>query len=211
MNKYVVNVRGINASGKSTAVRLFCRAFSLQPEVLEFGGQKYRVMTDGKKIAVGWYRPYSVAEGCDALKAGKEDFKRFLEYLLKERKPEIVVYEKQIWSTTYKLTKEIAGITEQSGYQFIAIHMKIRYEVALNRLFFRNGGNLTNLDNFDNRFYQVQCARKNMKKNRIVVFDADVEKIPKEKMDWCIIEAIRLFDEGERGGEISGGLVQDTE
>ena len=211
MNGVVVNVRGINASGKSTAVREFCRAYSLQPQEVMFVGEKFRIMTDGVRLVFGWYKPYSNSEGCDALRADKDQFKSFFEYALKRIKPRVVVYEKQIWSTTYKFTSEIAEICNSHDYSFIALQMCIRYETALNRLFGRNGGNMTNLVNFDNRYYQVQCARKNMKEQGMTVFDADVDIIPEEKMGGCITWALAMFGEGTKAGVLSDGFISYSE
>lgn len=208
MKRYIVNVRGINASGKSTAVRAYCQEHNMSPRELIYRGEKYRFMTNGKECALGWYKPYSNSEGLDSLRQDKEDFKNFFEFFLDEEQPRIVVYEKQIWSTTYKLTREISEIAGNHGYEFLAVCMRIKYETALNRLFLRNGGKMTNLDAFDKRFYATQRSRLNLMRGGITVIDADIEKITKEKMGGLIERALEMYDSS---GGTSYGLIQYTE
>jgi len=205
--KIVVNVRGINASGKSTAVREYCRVNGLKPVNIQYKGDDYRVMTGNGVYVVGWYKPYSNSEGCDALKADKEDFKGFLKYLMREKKPEIIVYEKQIWSTTFKLTWEISQIARKADYKFIAIQMCIDYQTALNRLFGRNGGNFGNLDNFDGRFRAVYKSKESMIKSGLPVLDAFVGKISKEDMGNVIPTAIAMYCDGKRYGRIDENIA----
>lgn len=211
MNGVVVNVRGINASGKSTAVREFCRAYSLQPQEVSFMGQKFRIMTDGVRLVFGWYKPYSGAEGMDALKVDKESFKRFFEYVIKRNKPQIVVYEKIIWSKTFKLTSEIAEIARKNDYQFIAICMMIKFENGLQRLLLRNGGNIERTGTFENGYYGVQNARKNLKKNGYIVFDAGTDYIKKESMKYVIPAALKMFYQGKKEGNIEKVIAGKNE
>ena len=199
--KYVVNVRGINASGKSTAVRQFCIKNNMYAETIEYNGNEWKVMTNGKYIAIGHYKPYSNSEGCDSLRKSKEEFKDFLRWLLL-RNYEIVVYEKQIWSTTYKLTAEICTISRKCGYTFIAVQMSVDYQSALNSLFRRNGNNFGNLENFDRRFYGVQRSRRKLLQKKVALYDAIIKTIPKEQMYETIYDAIRLHNEGKNNGSI---------
>lgn len=212
--KIVVNVRGINASGKSTAVREYCRVNGLKPRKITRNGVSFKVMDGGGICVIGWYKPYSNSEGCDALGVDKETFKDFIEYLLRETCIDVIVYEKQIWSTTYKLTKEVNDICVKAGCKFVAVHMGIAYSSALNRLFDRNGGKFGNLGNFDSRFYSVQNSRKNLIINRIPVIDVNVEALPKEKMYTVIQTIIKAVRAGVRFGrfeDIQNGLVSHTE
>lgn len=198
----VINVRGINASGKSTAVREFCRTFDLKPEQIQFQGNKYRVMTDGKKYVIGWYKPYSDSEGCDSLDVDKEAFKRFLQHLIGGVRPELIVYEKQIWSTTYKLTGEIIDLSKAYGYNFLVVQMMIGYEDSLNRLFFRNGGKNVNLENFDTRFTGVQRSLKQLEKRNIFILYSDPLKIPIERMKEVLLSGIEMVKRGQKRGSI---------
>lgn len=196
--KLCINVRGINASGKSTAVRQFCANNALKPNEIFFEGLNYRVMTGNGIMVIGWYKPFSNSEGCDSLKANKEQFKRFLDHVFQKLNPDIVLYEKQIWSTVYKLTREIAEIARNREYDFLALQMNISYQTALNRLLKRNGDKLKNLDNWDSRFYAVYNAKKNLLKKRIPLFQVDVEKIPEDEMGNTIKTAIQEYSSGKR-------------
>lgn len=200
--KYVVNIRGINASGKSTAVRQFCKKYDMKPDTIRFNGFIWKVMTNGKYIAIGHYKPYSNSEGCDPLNITGEMFKNFLTFILMQYDFEIVVYEKQIWSTTYKLTAEVRDLTKACGYSFIAVQMSINYSAALNRLFKRNGNNLGNLDNYDCRFDGVQRSRKKLIQSGTAVYDAMVSEIPEQDMYKIILYAIELNKIGARKTKI---------
>ena len=198
----VINVRGINASGKSTAVREFCRTFNLKPSKIQVRGKKYRVMTGGGKYVIGWYKPYSGSEGCDAIKADKEDFKMILKFIMEEERPDLIVYEKQIWSNSYKLTGEIIDLAKGFGYDFLAIQMMISYEDSLNRLFTRNGGKNVSFENFDCRFTGVQRSLKKLEAKDIFILYSYSSKISIEEMQEVILSGIEMVKRGEKRGSI---------
>lgn len=198
----VINVRGINASGKSTAVREFCRLYSLEPKKIPFMGYKYKIMTDGKKYVIGWYKPYSNSEGCDPLNVSKEHFKLFLKYLMKDLRPEVIVYEKQIWSTTYKLTSEIRQIVEDSSYTFLVIQMSISYADGLNNLFIRNKKDTTCFKNYNNRFYSVNNSVKKLKKHKANIMFVDFIRVPFSEMKYVIPKCIDFIEGGGNCGLI---------
>ena len=156
---------------------------------------------------MGWYKPYSKSEGCDAFKEDKEAFKGLLSYIMCEKKPDVIIYEKQIWSTTFKLTWEISQIAKRAGYNFLAIQMCIDYQTALNRLFGRNGGDFGNLDNFDGRFRAVYKSKESMIKSGLSVLDAFVSEICKEDMHNVIPTAIAMYSAGKRFGRIDENIA----
>lgn len=203
----VINIRGINASGKSTAVREYCRENGLKPVTISFRGYDYKAMTDGKRYVLGWYKPYSNSEGLDNLDADKEEFKLFMHWFLRKYSPEVVVYEKQIWSTTYKLTAQLRKIAVEKGYGFVALVMMIGYNEALNRLFDRNGGNIGNLENYDGRYKSVYRTRETLLKAGVTVYDANMEKIDKARMGDVIPTVIGMYEAGERRGKVEENIA----
>lgn len=199
----VINVRGINASGKSTAVREFCRTFNLKPSQIQVRGKKYRVMTGGGKYVIGWYKPYSGAfEGCDPMNIDKEDFKMLLKLIMEEERPDLIVYEKLIWSTTYKLTGEIIDLAKGFGYDFLAIQMMISYEDSLNRLFTRNAKKNVSIENFNNRFACVQRSLKKLEAKDIFILYSYSSKIPIDGMQEVLLSGIEMVKRGEKRGSI---------
>lgn len=196
----VINIRGINASGKSTAVREYCNENGLKPKTISFRGYDYKVMTDGRKYVLGWYKPYSNSEGLDPLNVDKEEFKLFLHWFLRKYKPSFVAYEKQIWSTTYKLTSEIIKICKKYGYEFAVVLMQIKYEDALNRLYGRNGGEDKNFDNFDKRFYSVYHSSNALSGLDISFIRVDVMKIEIDRMKTILGQAETLAEKGVKRG-----------
>lgn len=198
----VINVRGINASGKSTAVREWCIAHSLKPVAIRFQGQEYRVMTNGREYALGWYKPYSESEGLDSMKSDKDEFKLFLHWFLRKYRPDVVVYEKQIWATTFKLTNEISCICRKYGYKFAAVLMQIGYEDALNRLYNRNGGKDTDFNNFDGRYKAVYTSARTIAEHGIPLFYVDSMKVRAEDMKEICPQAAIMAERGERRGRI---------
>lgn len=202
MNGVVINLRGINASGKSTAVREYCKEHNMKPRKISFHGYDYNIMTNESEYALGHYKPFSDSEGLDSLKADKEEFKLFLRWFLQQFKPVSVIYEKQIWSTTFKLTSEIAEICKKEGYRFAAVLMKTGYQESLNRLFERNGGNDINLDGFDNRYKAVYRSSESLLRFGIPLFCVDVDNTKKEDMKKICGQAVFLTEKGEKRGFI---------
>lgn len=189
----VINIRGINASGKSTAVREYCKDNSMKPAVIELGGATYKIMTNGRAVALGHYKPFSNSEGCDSYKHSNEQVKRFLCYIMGKLKPEVIIYEKFIWTTSYKFAIEVNSLCRKYGYTFIAVLFDISYECELNRLFKRNGGADVNLDMFDSGRRGAYRSMKRLKEDGVVTAMVNVERVKKENMRKIIPQIIKKY------------------
>ena len=185
--KYLIQLRGSNASGKSTAVRQFCQKFELKPAEVRVGGKCTSIMTNEKYAVVGKYKPYSGGEGCDAHVHDASQLKATIFELLRSRKYDIVVFEGFIYSATYKFATDVDRIAKLCGYKYKPALLRLPYDERLRRLFERNGGNTDiNLSSIDHNLKSGEVAARKIREAGIPLTYIDVSKIPFEDM-WKII------------------------
>lgn len=189
-SKYVIQLRGTNASGKSTAMRQYCAARGLKPTWLDTSPKRTKIMSDGKISVLGWYQPYSIAEGCDAALSGRAQLLSALEALFK-RGQEVVAFEGMIYSNTYLLPTRVDRLAKKYGYKFIACFLACSYTTELQRLMNRNGGKDIDFDNFDMKFYTSRKSFGKLLQSGILCYEVDTDRTPIDDMGGVIEEAIR--------------------
>lgn len=193
--KYLIQLRGSNASGKSTAVRQFCQKFELKPAEVRVGGKCTSIMTNGIYTVVGKYKPYSSGEGCDAHVDDAAHLRATIFELLRSRKYDIVVFEGLIYSFTYKFATDVDRIAKLCGYKYKPALLRLPYDERLRRLFERNGGNTDiSLRTLDQKLKSGEVSAKKIREAGIPLTYIDVSKIPVEDM-WKIVFRIGMQDE----------------
>lgn len=129
----IINIRGTNGSGKTTAVRRYLQTWPATP-ILGAGGRTrgYRVRGPAPLLIVGRYDEHAAAGGCDTFKSAQDA----LDFITEHRRPgERVVFEGLMLSGL--VTRVVAWATPHRE-EFVAAvllpPMKLCYErIALRR------------------------------------------------------------------------------
>lgn len=188
--KYIVQLRGTNASGKSTAMRQYCALNGLKPTWLDIFPRKTKIMSNGQIAVLGWYKPFSNAEGCDAALDNKEHLMTALECLCRDGYEEIC-FEGMIYSNTYLLPMRINKLAAKYGYSFIACFLSCPYTTELQRLMERNGGKQIDFEAFDKRYFQSRKSFGKLIQSKVLCYEAKTSNIPHDEMGSVIGTAIR--------------------
>lgn len=193
--KYIVQLRGANACGKSTAMRQYCKANAMTPGYVETEHGRMKVMRSANKVVIGWYKPFTNAEGCDASAGSKERLIEAINRLCDEGN-DVICFEGFVYGKTYALPNRINAIAESRGYKYIAVLLSVPYTTELERLMKRNGGKPVNLNVFDSSYYGARKAFGKLVQSKVRCLDIDTSRIALEEMGGVIEEAIRRYKDG---------------
>lgn len=183
----IVQLRGLNASGKTTAMRQFAEKNNLAEKHIDVTGIQTWVMVNGKTAVIGRYPKSSNFGGCDSCIKGKQHLFNTIQKLI-ENGYRTIAFEGFLFSGSTKLALEINDLAKRNGYDYIAVLMNLRYETELNRLFSRNGGKEINLKSFDGGRRGVYKSNDEISKRGVRTYIADAENTPKEEM-WKIVQS----------------------
>lgn len=197
--KYIVQLRGGNACGKSTAMRQYCAAHGMKPGEVDTPFGPVRVMRSPGRSVIGWYKPFSNSEGCDASVGSKEQLLSTIERLCVGG-DDVICFEGFIYGKTFTLPNRINALAKRKGYVFIAVFLSVPYSEELQRLMSRNGGKPVNYDVFDASYYGARKAFGKLRQTSIPCFDIDTSGIPMIEMGGIIDDIIYRLNTGGTGG-----------
>lgn len=186
----IVQLRGLNASGKTTAMRQFARNHELEEKQIEVEGVKTWILSNKEIAVVGRYPATSNFGGCDSCIKGKQHLYATLEKLMKSGY-DVIAFEGFLFSGSAKLSEEINQMCKNRGYKYIAVLMDLNYETELNRLFNRNGGKDINMKSFDSGRNGVYKSHAKLREAGIKTMRADVEHTPYENMGNIVDMAVK--------------------
>lgn len=188
MNKYLINLRGASASGKTTALKQFCdrSGFVVEKVSTPFGDLPVSVLRSGI-IVLGDYSLDANCLGADRFNGGTQDIIDCLIAVYEQYNPNIIIYEHMLSSLSFRGTNIIAGLAHEFGYEFFAIQLQLSESKRWQNLMQRSGSEAKS-KNFDrNNGERVTIACEKLKKAGIEVIQIDVQNIKKENM-WKVVE-----------------------
>ena len=176
----IVQLRGCNACGKSTAMKQYAFENGLREKLLNIHGEKQWVMVNGTTAVIGKYQQQSNHGGLDQYK-GKQHFYNTLCTLMSGGY-KTICFESYMLSKTQRFCEELNAFAKKNGWEYIAVLMDIGYTTELSRLFERNGGAEIDMDKFDQGRMKIYRVQNNLRKKGIKTMTADVENTPYQKM-----------------------------
>ena len=188
-NKYLINLRGAGASGKTTALKKYCERYGiLRVEKVEtpFAHLPISILNNGV-IVFGDYTIQANCLGADRFKNGSKDIIDCFIAVCEKYNPDIIIYEHMFSSHTFKCSYEISQIAKEFGYEYFAIQLQISEEKRKNNVIKRSGENAS-LKRFDsNNGKRVDAASKKLIDAGIDVLQINVDNMRFENM-WKILE-----------------------
>lgn len=184
--KRIVQLRGLNASGKTTAMRGFAQRHNLIERQIDVGGIKTWVMTGGEIAVVGRYPNSSNFGGCDSCIKGKQHLFDTLGTLI-EKGYSKIAFEGFLFSGSFRLGIALNAFAKNNGYEYVSVLMDLDYSTELERLFRRNGGKEINLDSFDSGRRGVYRTQQKLEKIGCKTIRGNAQDKPIDEM-WQIVE-----------------------
>ena len=191
----ILNVRGCNASGKTTTVREFINTFE-SPHVEMLGSSVITVCSQDV-IVLGRYDKKN--GGCDGYK-GKDQVISTIEAAIRTKRPRVIIYEGMIYSKTCKMAVDVQEKITKYGYGLRIIYLHRSFESILDLLEKRNGGSDYNPLNIYRTYEAVQRAYEKLKAANFCIRKIEVENYGIDDMKAIIPKSISDIPYRGKGG-----------
>ena len=184
----VIQLRGTNATGKTTTIRQFIEHGNFTVQSIAIGRRaiEYHWDEERKIVIVGRY-DRAVTGGIDGYITNKDLLNNVIIRMIKAIKPETLLFEGVVYGVTFKFAYELARILKSLGYEYIGLCFLPPLNVVFDRLAERNGGKEVDYMSVQSKWFSASSAYEKLYKNGINVKAIDTAKIPKDKM-WRLIE-----------------------
>ena len=177
----IIQIRGSNGSGKTTTVKQFVERNNLHIEEIFIKGKKTFITTNDKHSIVVLGRYDKNIGGCDLFDNKEHVFNTIL-YVVTTFRPEIIIFEGLIYSFTYKFASNLSDYMKNYKYSYQGICLYIPIEVALERIYIRNGGKPIKEDYIITKTKTLISSYRKLLSNGYNVKMVDTSKIEKENM-----------------------------
>lgn len=135
----LIQIRGCNASGKTTTVRQFIEKNNFESIEVNIKGKKTYLTINQDKSIVILGRYDKKTGGCD-LFDNKEHVFNTIMWIIFNLKPKVIIFEGLIYGLTYKFASELSNFVSKYNYQYKGICLYANEDTVLERLYKRNGG-----------------------------------------------------------------------
>lgn len=191
--KKFIHLRGSMAVGKTTAARLFLQHGNFQEKQMNVGKKWYPYYYDEKRsiVVTGKYND----RNCGGLDGRIKDVNIMLEYLLRICRivqPNYIVFEAVMYGLTMKFAENISYGIKKLGYEYVGLCFLPPLEVAIQRVYQRNGGKQIKIDTFVRKYGDSERSYLKLKAKGYNVKHVDTSEFDKQDM-WKIIQ--REIDE----------------
>ena len=184
----VIQIRGTNATGKTTTIRGFINRGQFVIKTIKVGRRDIEYhWEDRRKIAIIGRYDKAVTGGVDGYITDKNELMDTILRIIKYIKPEILLFEGIVYGVTFKFAYELAHILKKYKYDYLGIVFMPPLDVVFQRLAIRNGGKEVDYMSVQGKWFSASSAYDKLLKSGINVKAVDTSKIPKEQM-YRIIE-----------------------
>lgn len=189
--KTLINLRGACGSGKTEAVRQWCRRNGFHVELVKTKNGEMPVSITDKAVVVGDYEKTANCTGTDALRCGgkacgKWDLCELIEEIANKYNPDCIIYEHMLSSQICQYTMDVAKAAEKHGYSYMGVQLWTDDDTRLRNLHNRSGTK-AKTKNFIQNGKNVNRATELLRQNGLTVIKVCTTEIAKEDM-WRIVE-----------------------
>lgn len=182
----LIQIRGNNASGKTTTVRQFIQRNNFEIKEISIKGKKTFITTNEDNSIVVLGRYDKKTGGCD-LFDNKEHVFNTIIWVIVNLRPQTIIFEGMIYSFTYKFASILSDYVRKYNYKYVGICLYIPVELSLERLYKRNGGKQINEKMLCEKAKAMLGAYKKLYEKGYNVKILDTGKI-KEEVMYQILE-----------------------
>ena len=179
----VIQLRGTNATGKTTTIRQFIERgnFTVRSIVISRRAIEYHWDEDRRIAIIGRY-DQAMSGGVDGYITNKDLLRNVIIRMIKVIKPETLLFEGIVYGVTFQFDYELARILKTLRYEYIGLCYMPPLDVVFDRLAQRNGGKEVDYMSVQNKWFTASRAYEKLYKNGINVKAIDTTKIPKDQM-----------------------------
>lgn len=185
----VVQIRGSNGAGKTTIVKQFVQKNKLEIQEINIDGIPTYISTNKGNAIVVLGRYDKKFGGCDLFQNTNHVLKTIL-WVIVNLKPQLIVFEGMIYSLSYKFATKVSDIVKKYNYEYLALSLYVDLEVALDRIYKRNGGKLIKENLIYDKIKTVKKSHDKLLNTGYVSKLADTTKIKENEMYKILEEVI---------------------
>lgn len=184
----VIQLRGVNGVGKTTAVRQYIERGEFCVESIEMNGKQYFYHFDGKIAIIGRY-DLRQSGGIDGCITDKHELKNLITRMLRVIKPETLIFEGVMYGKTFQFSYDISLLAKALGYEYLAVCLVPSFDVSILRIWGRNGNKDVNVENLESMYRQAIKTNSMLRSSGVNTVEIDTGSVPKDEM-YTILEGI---------------------
>lgn len=179
----VIQLRGTNATGKTTTVRQFIQNNNFVVKSIRVGCRDIEYhWDDGRKIAIIGRYDQAMSGGVDGYITSKDVLRDTIIRMVKNIKPNAVIFEGIVYGVTFQFAYELNKVLEKIGCDYVGICFLPPLEVVFDRLSIRNGNKPVDYMSVQNKWFTASRAYDKLKRYGVNVKLVDTSIIPKNLM-----------------------------
>lgn len=184
----VIQLRGTNATGKTTAIRQFIERGEFSVERIKIGLRDIEYhWEENRRIAVLGRYDKSITGGIDGYITDKRLLQDVILRLINRVHPETLLFEGIVYGVTFQFAYELSNLLKRIGYEYVGLCFIPPLDVVFERLSERNGGKQVDYMSVQNKWFTASRAYERLFKAGVKVKEIDTTKIQKESM-WRVIQ-----------------------
>lgn len=184
----VIQLRGTNATGKTSTIRQFIDKGDFVVKSINMGARDIDYHWDERrKICVVGRYDQAMSGGIDGYITNKDFLRDVIVRIVKSIKPEVLLFEGIVYGVTFKFAYELQRLLNRWGVEYIGICLNPPLNVVFDRLAIRNGDKPVDYMSVQNKWFTANRAYEKLKRSGVNVKTVDTSNIPKELM-YKIIE-----------------------
>lgn len=184
--KKIIQIRGANATGKTTAVRQFIEKHNLKLTFVSVKGKEtpFYVSEDRNIVVLGRYD--KTTGGCD-LFSGKSQVIAAIMYAVKTYGAETIVFEGFIYGKSFAFGHGLNGLSKILGYEYVGVVLSRDFNHTVELLTARNGGSYFSIENLRRTCTDVEKSYRKLKAAGVKMKNVNADSLPLEKM-YTVLE-----------------------
>ena len=187
----VIQLRGTNATGKTTTIRQFIERGEFTVKSIRIGRRDIEYhWEEARRIAIVGRYDLAMSGGVDGYITNKDLLRDVIIRMIKVIQPEVLLFEGIVYGVTFQFAYELARVLKQLKYDYIGLCFLPPLNIVFDRLAQRNGGKEVDYMSVQNKWFSAARAYEKLHKNGINVKAIDTTKIPKEQMYRLIEDLI---------------------
>lgn len=157
------------AVGKTSTARSVLKNGNYQIKMMKIGKKEYPYCYDESKkwVVTGRY-DLNECGGLDGRITSGEIMKVYLNRIMREVSPQVIVFEAVMYGCTFKFGEELARLCRGRGYEYIGCVLDPGVESVLQNVYGRNGGKPINETSLINQY--VACSKSAKKLREAGIF-----------------------------------------
>lgn len=179
----VIQLRGTNATGKTTTVRQFINRGNFEVKSIFVGSRDIEYHWDEeRKIAIIGRYDQRVSGGVDGYITNKDFLRDTIIRMLRLIKPEVLIFEGVMYGVTFEFAFNLIRALKALHCEYIGLCFMPPLDTVFDRLAKRNGGKEVDYMSVQNKWFTASRAYEKLRKNGINVKAINTAKVPEDSM-----------------------------